>query len=328
MNEQPKEIGLDTAPLAGISDSAFRVVTKLVGGPDLVYTEMISAVALVRGDRRTFRMLECDPREGDVVFQLFGADPAIMAEAARRIEALGAEAIDLNMACPVRKVVKTGAGLALSRDMDLAARLFEAVRKSAQRVRLSAKLRAGWNRSEPTAVKIARLAEEHGLDGVTIHPRYRTGYDVPADWSIIAEAVSAVGISVTGNGDIRSGADAVRMVGETGCARVMVGRASLGDPWIFRRIRAALNGLPEPEVPNLAERGATLLRHMEMHTARSGQRALSNFRKHLGWYARSIRNASEFRRRAMECRSITGVRELVFTYFPGSGDPALFKGTT
>ncbi|MDP8255609.1 MAG: tRNA-dihydrouridine synthase [Candidatus Alcyoniella australis] len=319
-------IGLDCAPLAGVSDGPFRLIAKLIGGPDQVFSEMVSAVGLVRNDRRSRRMFFRDDRERPLVVQLFGADPLIVAQAARIVVEQGADAIDLNLACPVRKVVKTGAGLALMLDEQRAAKLFEMTRQAAQGLPLSVKLRAGWRRSEPRAVLIGRLAEQAGLNRVILHPRFHGGYDQPADWRLIAQLVSELSIPVTGNGDLRSGADALRMVEQTGCDRVMIGRAALGDPWIFRRVRAALDGRPEPAPPTVAQRGAVLLRHMDLALEVGGPEALRSFRKHLGWYARGIQGVAEFRRRAMRLSSVDEVRRLVYEFFPGSSDSAFDRG--
>ena len=302
------------APLAGVTDLAFRLLAKR-HGCGLVTSEMVSAVGLCHGDRGSREMLRTSPEEVPLAVQLFGADPAAMAQAARIAVEGGAAAIDVNMGCPVRKVVKTGAGLALMRDAALGARIVRAIR-DAVAVTVTVKIRSGPDPRTPNAAGFARAMEDAGADAVTIHARFGgTRYAVPADWSVIREVAAAVGVPVIGNGDVASGADARRMLEETGAAAVMVGRGALGRPWVFREIRAALEGrTAEPPTP--AERGDVAREHLRLLCGIKPERvAAREFRKHAGWYSRGLAGGAQFRARvnAMEsCEELDGALAAFF----------------
>jgi tRNA-dihydrouridine synthase B len=277
-------LDLRLAPMAGVTNAPFRLVARECGAGPLT-SEEIDARALLHGNLKTEILARYLPEEHPIAFQLLGADPDVLAEAARRLEAAGADAIDLNMGCPVPKVIAKGHGAALMRDPLQAAVVFRTLRKAVE-IPVTIKIRGGWDERTVNAPEIARIAESEGLDGVTVHPRTRTQrYTGRAPWEIIASVVRAVAIPVVGNGDVRSRMDAEAMVRATGCAAVMIGRGALGAPWIFS---AAPSGQDE--------RARIIRRHCALIEAHLPPRlTLLQLKKHLAWYSTGLPGSARLR---------------------------------
>ncbi|HXH82017.1 MAG TPA: tRNA dihydrouridine synthase DusB [Candidatus Tectomicrobia bacterium] len=285
--------------MAGVTNIPFRLVARECGA-GLLTTEEIDARALVLGSERTALLARIVPAEQPVAVQLLGADPDVLAEAARQVEAAGAAAVDLNMGCPVPKIVAKGQGAALMRDPLAAALIFRAMRKAVS-VPLTSKIRGGWDDRTVNAVEIARIAEAEGVDAITVHPRTRSQqFTGKAPWDVIAEVVAAVRIPVTGNGDVRSVEDAHAMVARTRCAAVMIGRGALGAPWIF-------TGRPVSR----PEKAAVIRRHCALIEAwLPGRLAAIQIKKHLAWYAAAFPGAAALREALFRAASPAEAEEL------------------
>lgn len=283
------------APMAGVTDMPFRLLCKRFGC-GLVCSEMVSDKALLYGNDRTRGMLAIDPRERPISIQLFGAGPETMAEAARIVEGFRPDIIDINMGCPAPKVVKSGEGAALLRDLDLAGRIIEAVVRSVS-IPVTVKMRSGWDSDHIVAPDLARRAEEAGAAAVTVHARTREQfYSGRADWALIARVCRAVSIPVIGNGDVTDPASAMAMFEQTGCRGVMIGQGALGNPWVFRRVERSLAGGEDPGSPSLAERLAVAREHLRAHVAECGEeRGIKEMRKHLAWYLKGMPGAAAHR---------------------------------
>lgn len=282
------------APMAGVTDRAFRRVAR-DHGADVVFTEMISAQAVDHKHRVTLSMMDGIEEEYPVVVQLMGSRPEVLARAAAVAEERGADAVDINMGCPVRKIVGSNAGAALSRDPDRAAAILREVRKTIA-IPLTVKIRTGWDPENKNALEMGRIAEEEGAEAITIHPRTRDqGYGGLADWSVIAELVSALTIPVIGNGDIKTPEDAERMSRETRCASIMIGRACLGYPWVFQMVKHHLAGQGF-SLPAVRERLDGARNHLELSLEMFGYpRGLVEMRKVLGLYFRGLKGVREAR---------------------------------
>jgi nifR3 family TIM-barrel protein len=282
------------APMAGITDLPFRLMIKGLGA-GLVTTEMVSAEGLVRRQQRTQDYLKSHPEEKPLAVQIFGARPETMAEAARIAARDGADIVDINMGCPVRKVVKTGAGAALLRDPERVKGILSAVRPACP-VPLTVKIRAGWSPGKPVAAEIAALAEDLGADAVTVHPRYATqGFGEKANWDIIAQVKSRLGIPCIGNGDVCHPSHAAEMRRRTGCDGVMVGRAAVGNPWLFRQIIDLERGRPIRQ-PGPWERRELILAHFRRLSLSVGEgHAARRMRGLLYWYTKGLPHSSRFR---------------------------------
>ena len=300
------------APMAGYTDAAFRALC-LGCGCDLTCTEMVSAKGLLFGSVRTTEYLRLAPEESKIAVQLFGHEPDVLSDAAKLVcDALGERlaCIDLNMGCPAPKIVSNGDGSALLKNPSLAGRIVAAV-AAASRVPVTVKFRKGFDDGENIAVPFAVILEENGASAVTVHPRTRAQqYGGKADRSVIRSVKEAVSIPVIGNGDIASGADALRMLRETGCDGVMAARGALGNPWLFAEIRAAFAGEPYTP-PTDRERYETAVLHAERIVAEKGPHGLGELRKHIPFYLRGTRNARELRQKINGVRDVSELRALL-----------------
>ena len=284
------------APMAGVSDIAFRTVCREQGA-DLTFTEMVSAKGLSYANDKTRHLLDLADGEDEVGVQLFGHEPETMASQAAWVEdALGETLayVDINMGCPARKIVSKGDGSALMKDPELAARIVRSV-KAHVSCKVTAKFRRGWALGDEIAPAFAQQLEQAGVDAVTVHGRFAEQlYRGASDAGVIGRVKSAVSVPVIGNGDIRSGSDAVRMVRETGCDAVMIARGAQGNPWLFAQAKAALAGTPEPAAPTLTERLDMARRHALLLQKREG-RNIVRMRKHAMWYVAGLPGASRAR---------------------------------
>jgi nifR3 family TIM-barrel protein len=315
------------APLAGVSDRPFRAICREMGAA-FAYTEMVSAHGLVHGTLQTESYLDRDPEEEPFAVQIFAAEADVLARGAEVAVRAGAGIIDVNMACPVKKVCGTGAGAALGRDPRRVEAAVRAIR-AAVPVPVTVKIRAGWDEGELNCVEVARAAEAGGAAAVSLHGRTRTQmYAGRARWDLVRAVKRSVAIPVLGSGDVWSADDALRMRAETGCDAVLVARGACGNPWIFRELRAAELGRPRPPPPSRDEWVSVMLRHVDLQIQhRRRQRpaedaaaaegaAVRELRKHLLWYTRGRRGGVLFRRDASELRTAADVAALLERHFP------------
>jgi tRNA-dihydrouridine synthase B len=291
------------APMAGVSNTPFRVLCKELGS-SLTTSEEISAKALVHGNQKTFDMAAYLPEEQPIAMQLFGGEAETLAVAAKILADRGADIIDLNMGCPVPKITKTGAGSALMQDEKKAAEVFRAIR-SAIKIPFTIKIRGGWDDHTVNAPEISRIAELEGIDSIAVHPRTRSQqYTGKAPWDIIKLVVDAVKIPVTGNGDVKNFADARRMIAETGCKTVMIGRGALGKPWVFD---AEFEGLSLEAQHAYKFRAIT--RHLDLiQTHMPDRYALVQSKKHLAWYIAGVPGSNKGRARVFTFEELKDLR--------------------
>jgi len=312
------------APLSGISDLPFRLLAKEQGCA-LVSAEMISAEGIVRNRKSAQRPLKSCPEERPLAVQIMGSEPKVMAEAAKMIEGLGADLLDINMGCPAKKVIRGGSGAALLKDLRRAKEIIQAVRQGVS-VPVTVKMRLGWDEKNLNFLELGRIAEDCGINALTLHGRTRTqGYAVQADWEVITRAKENLHIPIIGNGDLTSAEAVVNFFSRTGCAGAMVGRGALGNPWIFREALKALEGQASPK-PSLQEKEEVILRHLHMMVELNGEKhGLPEFRKHLIWYTRGLPGSAEFRSRISQWNTVPAVTANIRIYFYGLQGPLLLS---
>jgi tRNA-dihydrouridine synthase B len=308
------------APLAGVSDSPFRQLARAQGAA-AVYTEMVSADGLVRGQKATFDYIRFEPHERPIGIQIFGSDPEVMADATRVLCELPAEQrpdlVDINMGCPVRKVVNRCAGAALLQDVPKIERIVSSmVAAAAGTLPVTAKIRLGWDGSSTNVVEVSRALEGAGAAAVAIHARTRAEkFGGHPHWEMIGAAKQAVGIPVIGNGDVRDPEEAVRLLGETGCDAMMLGRAAFGDPWVFRRLRAFHERGEMLPGPTASERLEAGIRHLRMMCDAVGNDAAAReMRKHVAWYIKGLPHSARVREQVNHTRDVEEMAVLLTGY--------------
>ena len=304
------------APMAGVSEAPFRQICRRLGA-DVLISEFLSAEAIRRGIRKTLEGAEFEPVERPIGVQIYGADPDGMARAAAIVtESYQPEFIDINFGCPVKKVVQRNGGSGCLRDLDLVERIIRAVRR-ATHLPVTVKTRSGWAEDRRDPVAIALRMQDAGAQAFTLHARTRTQMFMgKANWDEIASVVGALDIPVIGNGDIQRAEDVVRMKAHTGCAAVMVGRGSFGNPWLFRDARALLRGEARPAGPSPAERFLLALEHAQLALRLQGdtRKTVIEFRKHLGWYTKGLPGSAALRERLFQVETMTGAAEIFHQY--------------
>jgi nifR3 family TIM-barrel protein len=302
------------APMAGVTDKTYRLLAREMDCA-LTFTEMVSDKALTYHNQRTLDILDLTQDPYPTGVQLFGSEPEVLAEAAKLAEKDGAALIDINMGCPAPKITKNKEGSALLRDLDRAQAIIEKV-VAAVRVPVTVKMRSGWDDASIVAPELARRAQEAGAQGITVHGRTREQqYSGKADWTIIRQVREAVTIPVIGNGDVWTPQDAKRLLEETGCNGIMIGRGSLGNPWLFRRTAHFLaTGELLPE-PTAAERISLALRHLQLVVEDKGEYiGVRQMRSHLAWYMKGLHGAARLRERVNLEENVAGVTKLLEDY--------------
>jgi tRNA-dihydrouridine synthase B len=309
------------APMAGITDLVFRTLVRGYGCA-LCFTEMVSSNGLIRNTQRSYRYLESSSDDRPLGVQIFGGDPDVVADAAQIVADMGADLIDINMGCPVKKVLKTGAGAALMKDPERVGTMLRKVRMAAS-VPLTIKIRSGWKRYGINAADVAAIAEDCGVDAVILHPRtVEQGFSGVADWELISIVKKRLTIPVIGSGDIRSAKDALRMLDSTGCDGIMVGRGSLGNPWIFREIINSVTSESMPPSVTMTEREEMLRKHLNMTIRYSGEEiGVKKFRKHLLWYTKGLKGGAQFRKSVISVQEKEFLLSAVHAYFSSLEEP-------
>jgi nifR3 family TIM-barrel protein len=302
--------------MAGVSEAPFRQICRRLGA-DILMTEFLSAEAIRRGIRRTLEGAEFERVERPIGIQIYGADPDAMERAAAIVtETYQPEFIDINFGCPVKKVVQRNGGSGCLRDMDLVAGIIRRC-VAATHLPVTVKTRSGWSETTRDPVGIALRMQDAGARAFTLHARTRTQmFSGKADWDEIARVVEALSIPVIGNGDVHSGNDVLRMRQHTGCAAVMIGRGSFGNPWIFRDARSLLSGRGQPAPPDAAERFAMALEHARLALRLQGdsRKTVLEFRKHLGWYTKGLPGSSSLRERLFQVETMAEAESIFLDY--------------
>ena len=313
------ENSLVMAPMAGITSLPFRRMIKKLGA-GLVTTEMISAEGITRRSERSLNFLKTHPSERPLAVQIFGSNRQVMARAAQMVVEAGADIVDINMGCPVKKVAKTGSGAALMKDARKVAGIVSAVRLACP-VPLTIKVRAGWSPAEPTVCEIARIIEDCGADAITVHPRFATdGYAVPADWEWIGRVKEQLTIPVIGNGDVTKPSQALDLKQRTGCDGVMLGRGAVGNPWLFTQVMQLEQGLPISE-PTLSDRRDLILQHFHGLCETMGEhRASLVMRGLLLRYTKGLPHSSDFRGSISRINDMETLVSAMDTYFSSLQD--------
>jgi nifR3 family TIM-barrel protein len=308
------------APMEDVTNLPFRLIAKRIGGPGLMFTEFVSAMAVHYGAAKTLKKFRVEETERPLGIQIFGGDPEIMAQTARLAEENGADLVDINMGCWVPKVCKTGSGAALLKDPELAERIVHDVVRSVK-IPVTVKVRAGWDYSLFAAPELARRFEGAGARMLTLHARFaKQGFEGEADWNLISQLRKAVSIPLIGNGDVKTPEDALRMLRETGCDGVMVGRAAISNPWALARITAAIKDQPAPAAPTLDDRIETALEHLrsmvEYETTADPSsnpelRACRALRGQIPLYVKGAHGASQIRDQLTRCSSVDENEEIL-----------------
>jgi tRNA-dihydrouridine synthase B len=301
------------APMAGITDTVFRRFIKRLGGCGLIMTEFVSSEGMLRQNLKSQRFLYYTEEERPITAQIFGSDPARLAEAARVIESLGFDLIDLNLGCPAKKVVKCG-GSGLLRDLTMLERIFKQIR-AAVTIPFTTKIRIGWSDEEIVAVPVARLAEDCGVEAIAVHGRTRLqGFSGRARWDVIREVKAAVKISVIGNGDVMTPRDAQALRDQTGCDGVMIGRAASSNPWVFRQMSDFFRTGAYLE-PTDADRYEMIRTYYRMLVEEETPGAIGKMKQFASWFTHGVRNGAELRRRVQGAADARIVLDLVDDFF-------------
>ena len=302
------------SPMAGLTDSVFRRLIKRLGGCGLVMTEFTSAEGLTRNSLKSKRMLFYHEEERPVTAQLFGAEPSRLAEATRMVEDLGFDAIDLNLGCPAKKVVKACGGSALLREIKLLEEILKTIR-AATTLPFTIKIRAGWSETEIVSVQVGKMAEDLGINAIAFHPRTRVqGFSGHSDWNLIGQLKAALKIPVIGNGDIVTPEDAFRMKRETGCDGVMIGRGALSNPWIFRQIHELESGLPTTQ-PDVAAKYQLIKSYFQLLFEEETPGAIGKMKQFASWFTHAIPYGAALRKSIYESQTESEVMERIEEFF-------------